>query len=170
MARDRPYVLHLPSGGNMNLRKFLVPLLLCFAGITVSFAADANLGTWKLNEAKSRLSPGTPKNHTVVYAAAGDSIKVTVDGTDSNGKPTHNEWTGKFDGKDYPVTGDPASDARSYTRVNAHTLRFAGKKGGKVIINGSITVSADGKTRTVAVSGTDPKGAKFNGTAVYDKQ
>jgi len=36
-----------------------------------------------------------------VYEAAGDSVKVTVAGIDGDGKPTHNEWTGKFDGKDY---------------------------------------------------------------------
>ena len=63
------------------------------------------MGTWKLNEAKSKLSAGGPRNHTVAYTAAGDSVKVTVEGVDAEGKPARNEWTGKFDGKDYPVTG-----------------------------------------------------------------
>ena len=58
--------------------------------------------------------PESPKNLTVTYEAVGDNIKATVDGVDGQGKPTHNEWTGKFDGKDYPVTGDPTSDTRSY--------------------------------------------------------
>jgi len=97
-------------------------------------------------------------------------VKVTVEGVDADGKATHNEWTGKFDGKDYPVTGDATSDARSYKKVNDHTLTFAGKKGGKVTLSGRIVVSADGKTRTVTVSGTDTKGNKVSGTAVYDKQ
>src|SRR5262245_8555325 len=98
----------------MRKRTILITLLLCcFAGV-VCLASDANMGTWKLNETKSKLAPGATKNHTVVYAPAGDKIKVTVEGTDSNGKPTHNEWIGKFDGKDYPVTGDAASDMRSY--------------------------------------------------------
>ena len=39
--------------------------------------------------------------------------KVTVDGTDSDGKPVHNEWTGKYDGKDYPVTGSSTNDTLS---------------------------------------------------------
>jgi len=64
------------------------------------------LGTWKLNEAKSKLAPGTAKNSTVVYSTMGDNMMVTIDGTDAAGKPAHNEWMGKFDGKDYPVTGD----------------------------------------------------------------
>jgi hypothetical protein len=128
------------------------------------------MGTWKLNEAKSKLSPGSPKNTTVVYEAAGDNVKVTVDGIGSDGKPTHNEWTGKVDGKDYPVTGDPNSDMRSYTRIDDRTLGLNVKKGGKVTISGRIVVSADGKTRTVTVSGTDPTGKKVESISVYDKQ
>jgi hypothetical protein len=128
------------------------------------------MGTWKLDEAKSKSSPGAPRNNTVVYTMAGDSVKVTVDGVDADGKPTHNAWTGKFDGKDYPVTGDPTSDARSYKRIDDRTLEFTAKKGGTTTLTGRIAVSADGKSRTVTTSGTDAKGNKFNATSVYDKQ
>src|ERR1700758_2201163 len=107
----------------MRTKTIRLTLALCFLAISLGFAADPEMGTWKLNEAKSKIAPGMPKNHTVVYEAAGDSVKITVDGTDKDGKATHNEWTGKFDGKDYPVTGDPTSDMRSYTKVNAQTLK-----------------------------------------------
>jgi len=128
------------------------------------------MGTWKLNEAKSKLDPAVAKNTTVVYEPAGDSIKVTVDGTNPDGTPAHNEWTGKFDGKDYPVTGDPNSDARAYKEVNANTLEITLKKAGKVTGTGQIVVSADGKTRTVTTTGTDAQGKKFKNVSVYDKQ
>jgi hypothetical protein len=154
----------------MKTRTILLTLAVLFTAVGVSFAADVNMGTWKLNDAKSKLSPGTGKNTTVVYAAAGDSVKVTVDGVDADGKPTHNEWTGKFDGKDYPVTGDPASDMRAYKRVNDHTLALTVKKSGKVTTTGQIVVSADGKSRTVTVNGTDAKGKKISSSSVYDKQ
>ncbi len=154
----------------MKTRTILVTLLLCFVGATVCLAADAFIGTWKLNEAKSKIAAGSLKNTTVIYEASGDSVKVTTDGTDGDGKPSHSEWTGKFDGKDYPVTGDPSTDTRSYKKVNDHTLTFANKKGDKVTISGRGVVSADGKTRTVTITGTDPKGTKFTSTAVYDKQ
>jgi formylglycine-generating enzyme required for sulfatase activity len=154
----------------MRARTIVLTLALCFVGVAVCFADDAQMGTWKLNEAKSKFSPGTTKNTTVVYQAAGDNVKVTVDGIDSDAKPTHNEWTGKFDGKDYPVTGDSYSDARSYKKVNDRTLTFTGKKNGKVTITGRIVLSADGKSRTVTASGTDPKGNKVSWTAAYDKQ
>jgi hypothetical protein len=149
----------------------LLTFAVLFAAASACLAADdASMGTWKLNEAKSKFSPGAPKNTTVVYEAAGDSVKVTVDGVDADGKPSHNEWTGKFDGKDYPVTGDSSADTRSYKRVDAHTLKLTNKKGDKVAMSGTATVSADGKTRTVTISGTDASGKKVSATAVYDKQ
>jgi len=154
----------------MKARATVLTLALCFVGVAVCFAADAFIGTWKLNEVKSKFSPGAPKNATVVYEAVGDNVKVTIDGIDGDGKPTHNEWTGKFDGKDYPVTGDPNSDTRSLKKINDHTLTFAVKRGDKVTTTGRIVLSADGKTRTVTTSGTDAKGNKVSGSAVYDKQ
>ena len=151
-------------------RSFLMFAVL-LASVAVCFAADdPNLGTWKLDEAKSKIGAGMPKNTTVVYVAAGDSVKVTVDGVGADDKPSHNEWTGKYDGKDYPVTGDSTADSRSYKQINARTLELTNKKGGKVTLSGRIEVSADGKTRTVIISGTDASGKKTTSTAVYNKQ
>jgi hypothetical protein len=154
----------------MRTRTILASLAALFAGAALCVAADAQMGTWKLNEAKSKFSPGALKNYTVVYEVAGDNVKVTVDGVDGEGKPTHNEWTGKFDGKDYPVIGDPASDARSYKKIDDRTLGLTVKKGGKVTATGRVVVAADGKSRTLTTSGTDPKGKKVTSAAVYDKQ
>lgn len=156
----------------MKIRTIVLMMMLpCMFGLAASFAAEnPNMGTWKLNEAKSTFTPEATKNTTVVYEAAGDSVKVTTDGTSGAGQPVHTEWTGKFDGKDYPVTGSADADSREYTQVNAHTTTFANKKGGKVTLSGKIVVAADGKSRTVTVSGTDPSGKKITSTAVYDKQ
>ena len=154
----------------MKARATILTLALCFVGAAACFAADAFTGTWKLNEGKSKFSPGSPKNITVVYEAVGDNVKVTIDGIDGDGKPVHSEWTGQFDGKDYPVTGDPNSDSRALKTIDDHTLTFTVKKGDKVTTSGRIVLSADGKTRTVTTGGTGPKGNKISGTAVYDKQ
>src|ERR1700746_2433110 len=106
----------------MKTKLLLFVVAAVLFGALVCSADDVNMGTWKLNEAKSKITPGTQKNMTVVYEAAGDQIKVTVDGVAGDGSAAHNEWTGKFDGKNYAVTGDPTSDTRAYTKVNAHTL------------------------------------------------
>lgn len=154
----------------MNVKKIALTLALCLAGVAVCYASDPNMGTWKLNEAKSTLPAGIMKNTTVVYAPAGDAIKVTTDGTTGDGKPVQTEWTGKFDGKDYPLTGDPSANGRSYTKVNDHTLELTNKMNGKVTVTGRITISADGKMRTLKASGTAPDGKKISYTAYYDKQ
>ena len=145
-------------------------LAICFFAAALSFADDPQMGTWKLNETKSKFAPGATKNQTVVYEAAGDNVKITADGTDKEGKSTHNEWTGKFDGKDYPVTGDPKSDMRSYSKVDDRRLKMTVKKDGKVTVTGRVIVSADGKSRTVTTRGTDAEGKKVKNKAVYDKQ
>jgi hypothetical protein len=85
----------------MKPRTILTGLAVFFVGVVVCFAADLNMGTWKLNEAKSKLAPGGAKNTTVVYEAVGDMVKITVDGVDAAGKPVHHEWTGKYDGNDF---------------------------------------------------------------------
>ena len=155
----------------MKIRTIGLTLALCFFVGAACFAADdPNMGTWKLNEAKSKTAPGMEKLTTVVYEAAGDQVKVTIDGTDKDGKPTHNEWTGSFDGKDYAVTGDPKSDMRSYTKVDDHTVAFTVKKDGKTTVTGRIVVAADGKSRTVTAKRTDEHGKAFKNVSAYDKQ
>src|SRR5215475_15605021 len=97
-------------------------IALCLVAGT-ALAADVTLGTWKANIAKSTYSPGpAPKSNTVKFEAVGDNIKVTVDRTDGDGKPVHNEWVGKYDGKDNAVKGDPNTDTRSYKKIDEYTL------------------------------------------------
>jgi hypothetical protein len=143
---------------------------LCFLAVLCFAANEAMMGTWKLNESKSKLSSAAPKNSTVTYEAAGDSVKVTIDGTAPDGTPTHSEWTGKFDGKDYPSTGNPNEDMRSAKQVNDRTWDVTSKKDGKVVLTAHVVLAPDGKTRTVTTHTTDAKGKKVTSVAVYDKQ
>jgi len=153
----------------MKGRVILLTLAALFAGATVCLAASPHMGTWKLNEAKSKFKPGATKNKTVTYEAAGDNVKVTVDGVDGDNNAVHSEWTGKFDNKFYAVTTDPTADTRSYRKVNNHTLALTAKKGNKVTLTGLIVVSANGLIRTVTTTATDSKGKRVRNTAVYDK-
>jgi hypothetical protein len=85
------------------------------------------MGTWRLNEAKSKLAPGAPKNNKVVYETEGIDFKVTTDGIDGAGDSTHSEWTGKFDGKDYPSRATPIK-IRVHTKKRHSCVRFPGEK------------------------------------------
>jgi hypothetical protein len=154
----------------MRTKTLGLTLAISFLAVAACFAADPQMGHWKLNEAKSKFTPGTTKNTMVVCEAAGNDVKVTANGVDANGKSTHNEWTGKFDGKNYPVTGDPTSEARSYKKIDDRTLQLTLWYHGRVMATGRIVVSADGKSRTVTTNGTDAKGKKVKNTSVYDKE
>ena len=155
------------------------------------YAADPFEGTWKLNESKSQLTRGTDKDTKIVYNSRliRDKVTVTADGVEGDGTPIHSEWKGKFDGKDYKVTGDPDADMRSYTKMNDRTLSMVAKKSGEVVAQGLIVVSADGKTQDVTLTSSDAvmsvykekakektteKGKEkekgFRNKAVYDKE
>ena len=135
-----------------------------------SFAADSPFsGTWKLNLAKSKLTPPVPKSDIAVVDADENGLKLSEDIVTDKGESLKISYEAKFDGKDYPVTGDPSSDSVSYQRVNANTLKGKTKKDGKVATDATIVVSKDGKITTVNY--TDYSQAKpAKGTGVYDKQ
>ena len=154
----------------MNTKKAVLTAALCLTAVVVALASDPNVGTWKLNEAKSKIPAGAIKNTTVVYTAVGDDFKCVVEGVDGAGKPTHNEWTGKFDGKDYPVVGDPAADTRSVRLVKPGHYTLTNKKDGKAVVTGTLAFSADNKSRTVTTHTTDAAGKKQTSIAVYDRQ
>ena len=153
----------------IKTRIAVVAVALSLITTAACFAANPHMGTWKLNEAKSKLVPGMGKNTTVTYAEQKDKIKVTVDGVDKDGKPTHSVWVGKFDGKSYPVKGNLPYTSVAYKMVNDRTNDITTWKDGKVVWSGRIEVAKDGKTRTVSINATDDKGKKVKGKAVYDK-
>jgi len=154
----------------MKIKTNLLALLILSAAASLCFAAtdDAFMGTWKLNESKSKIPEGAPKNSTVVYAQSGDEVTVTVDGMDA-GKPVHHVWMGKLDGKEYAAKGSDMHNARAYTKVDAHTLTYTVMKDGKKIGHGKVVIAADGKSRKVTE--TDMlDGKELKSVAVYDKE
>jgi hypothetical protein len=141
---------------------------------TTAHAQSANpfLGTWKVNVGKSKYSNGAPPRSSVTtIEAAGSGVKYTVDQVSSTGETLHWEFTGAYDGKDNKVVGkNPNGDSVALTRVGANTVRQVNKLGGKVTITQVAVVSADGKTRTLTATGTNPQGQPVNNVTVYDRQ
>jgi hypothetical protein len=154
----------------MKTRPVVLTLAMCFVCLTLCSAQDWMVGSWKLNEAKSKFIPGVANNLTVVYAVAGDKIKCTMDGLDGQGKPLHTEWTGKFDGEFYPLTGDPKGDMRAYKKINERGMQEITEKDGNVTGINRIVVFADGKSRSVITDLTDREGERMSNVAIYDKQ
>src|SRR5260370_39654831 len=115
---------------------FATTLLLVALALNVSAAAaDQQSGTWKMNPAKSKYSPGpAAKSITVKIASDADNIKLSSDGIDASGNPTHVEYTAKYDGKDDPITGVPNADTVALKRLDASTTRSTIKKSDQVVM------------------------------------
>lgn len=140
------------------------------ASTTAAQAPKALIGTWKLNLAKSKFNPGPPpKTMSVTYGTAGDGLKIVVDVTPSDGPAQHWEMTGNYDGKDYPVKGNPVADTASFKQVDESTGESTFKKGGKVTSTNTRVLSKDGKTLTITSKGTTADGKPRNDVQVFEK-
>ncbi len=149
-------------------------LAACCAVVLPSFlalAAENWLGTWEMNTAKSKYRPGpAPKSLTLKFDSTADGMKLTSDGVDSEGNPTHGEDVSRFDGKAVPWTGNPDADTASAKRNDDNRYTNIWKKGGKKTITAKAVVSKDGKTFTTFQKGKNAKGQTVNNTVVYDRQ
>jgi hypothetical protein len=154
------------------LAAFVTTLLLVALTLNISAAAaDQHSGTWKMNPAKSTYNPGpAPKSISVKIDSDADNIKLSSDGIDATGNPTHVEYTAKYDGKDYPLTGVPNADTIALERPDASTIRSTIKKGDQVVMTVTSVISKDGTTRTATFKGKDAQGRDVNNVVVYDKQ
>ena len=161
----------------MNSRRARVTTVLATGVLMVAVLASAQpkdpfVGSWRLNIAKSKYSPGpAPKSQTSTYETAGQGYKISVKSEPASGSAQEWSYTSNLDGKDTPITGNnPNADTTAVKRIDAQTLESVMKKGGKVTMTQRNVVSADGKTRTVTTTGTDGQGQKVNNVVVFEKQ
>jgi hypothetical protein len=137
-------------------------LLLAVFGLAGSLWAADNpfIGTWKLNVAKSKSAPigRVPKSEIVKYVAQGDgSIKMTFDFVNQQGKANHQEWSAKWDGKNYY--------GLTARKIDSNHLIVVGQG-----ISYRHTISEDGNTLSLEVKSEDEKRQPVTLELVYDKQ
>jgi hypothetical protein len=166
-----------PQGGNIMTRRATLMLTgmtllgLAIAALPhVGFAQSTlDTGTWQLNLAKSKYSPGPlPKSLTVNIQGEGQNRKFT--GINAEGNPISFGFTRIYDGTSQPRSGANGFDAAAFTRVDAYTFIISRTKAGKLVQTETDVVSQDGKTQTISITGTDANGRQFNNLGVYDKQ
>jgi hypothetical protein len=150
--------------------------LLLAAALVSAQSADPWIGTWRLNLAKSKFSPGpAPTSSTLkVEAVSGGAQKHTFDGANAQGQATHSERVARFDGADVPVQAiAPATksvNTNAFRRLGDHSFEVLAKADGKLTSTNRIVVSADGKTLTQTTTGTNAQGQAVSNVSVYDKQ
>ena len=157
-------------------RSFLFPafslLVLCsIATFGQTSAKPVFAATWKLNSAKSTYSPGpAPKSQVATLAAVTNGMTVVSDRVEADGQKVHFEWTAIFDGKDYPVKGDPSRDMVSVKKIDDYNLEITNKKGGKVTTTIKAVYDKDGKRRVETVTGTNAQGQAIKNVTSWDRQ
>jgi len=142
----------------------LMMIAVSLALALVAAATDAGLavGTWKKASATGVES--------AQIVAQTNSFRLVLNTVDPNGNPIHAEFTGKQDGKDYPVTGLPNADTVSLVKIDAQTFDCLYKKGGKAVRTERIVISKNGKRATVFKKGSDQTGLDAIVVSVWDKQ
>jgi hypothetical protein len=156
----------------VQLLSVVVVALVVVGGTALAQSGNSLVGTWKMNVAKSKATPG-PLNRSgmVTVVAAGKGAKYTVDNVAGDGTAIHYEFTTNYDGKASHVTGNsPYGDTIVVTRIDARTTRNVNKNGGKTTAIQTTVVSKDGKTRTITTKGTNAKGQAVDNVTFYDRQ
>ena len=141
-------------------------------GILPAQAQESLFGTWKMNAANSKYSPGpVPKSNIAQWEPFEGGVRLIVDVEPVSGETQHYESSGKFDGKDNPVAGNnPDADTMAFSKIDARTYRVVNKKGGKTTLTAHIVVAADGKTRVTTQTGTNAQGEAVKNTTFYERQ
>ncbi len=155
----------------MKLKMLFVGGLLGWCAVALAEAPPPFVGTWTLELAKSKFDPGPPpKSWTQKNEVVEGGLRQVAEYVNPEGQETRSEFTARFDGKDYPVTGSPGADAIWLKKVDDHTIEWGMKKAGKLVTSGRTVYDRGGKSRTMTWTGTNAQGQKFSATTVWAKR
>ena len=152
-----------------------VTVTLCFfllaLGATAQTPSDPFAGRWVLDLDRWAFDlDSQPKHQTLRVEMTPNSASILIEGMDSRNKAIHIERELQFDGGQRPSTeGGNAWDSVADRRIDSHTIESVYRNKGKIVRTVRYTVAKDGKTLTVATSGTNPKGVPFNFADVYQR-
>jgi hypothetical protein len=151
--------------------------LVLMAALTVLAAGaaaappDLTNGTWKLNVAESKFSPGpAPRSQTRTYKETDGTVALTFTQVSASGRETTGGSIYRYDGKDYAFTGSTLYDTIAVRIVDDHTVESMQKKSGMMIGTTTRTVSADGKRMTIAAKGISESGTPYENIQVFDRE
>ena len=100
----------------------------------------------------------TANARTLTFKSTADGLRMST--------PTGQSYTAEFDGKEFPVAGDPGGTTVSLKRVNANTIVETDRRNGKVVEVDHWTVAPDGKTMKVE---WETKDTQRKGSYVLEK-
>jgi opacity protein-like surface antigen len=117
-------------------------------------AADPNAklwnGTWHLNVAKSKFASSAKEQSEIrTYEISHGKVTMKSRSKDPSGKALNFSYTAGYDGKWYPMVGNPNADRISLKIVSGEEVKASSQLHGKPSVESTATVSADGKHLTL---------------------
>ena len=151
----------------------VVALSLVASGLLLA-QSNPQIGTWKLNVAKSKyVTAPAPKSETRTVEAQGNGAQYSYEGVAGDGSRIAYSYTTNYDGKDSPISGmgqPNGGDTIALKRINTNTTESILKKAGKVVLTVRSVVSKDGKVMTNTGTETNASGQPTKSVIVWDKQ
>jgi hypothetical protein len=146
-------------------------LAMALLSATVALADDLLNGTWVLDPTASTYNPGKVRqNDTRIYTVTGNKIHMSADVEFADGKKLHIDFDAAYDGKDYPVKGNPKVQTIAMVRIDEYRSKATTKRDGKITSLGNRVSSKDGDTMTIANSGTDEDGVPYSDVLVFHRR
>ena len=155
------------------MRLLIISLALVLLGSPIAAAEppgrvpEAWLGTWVLNVGRSIYPSAQPYNRASFrIERTGDGFRVIYDMVHPRGGTTHMEWTGRMDGRDYPLQGVDQALTYAYTSAADGSGEIVVKIDGREAARSRVTVEDGGRTmvtRTTAAGGV-------TSATVYEKR
>lgn len=159
-------------------------LLVVLAAFVVSLAASPSvsapqfrataepppqlIGTWRLNVARSKYSPGPPlRSETRVYARSAEGVKGVVSRVYADGRAERFEYMANF-GKDIMVTGIPEYDSVTLRKVDELTSDAVLSHAGNVYGVARRSIAVDGRTMTITFDRKSQE-IRIHNVAFYEK-
>jgi hypothetical protein len=107
-------------------------------------------GSWHLNAAKSKFaSPAKEQSEMRTYDISGKKVTMKSSARDAAGKVLNFSYSAGYDGKWYPMVGNPNADRISLKVMSDREVRASSQLHGKAAVESTASVSADGKHLTL---------------------
>jgi hypothetical protein len=130
---------------------------------------DYIVGTWQLDVAKSKYSPGPgPISETRTYSRGPNGIEGTIQRRFADGRSERIEYVAEFD-REYPVMGTEEYDHILMKRISARTAEAVLSHAGRAYGTARRVIDEPGKTMTITFKRESSSGTAINNTAFYEK-
>src|SRR5688500_12771643 len=135
----------------VSVTSWLVACVLAINPVTVAAQPDALwFGVWQqIPPTEKWFNPWPYQKVTLRIEPTDDGLRVVYDMVRRRGGITHMEWSGRFDGRDYPVQGVDYVLTNAYTQISERSYQIVVRVDGGEAAVATAVVSADGSRMTV---------------------